>query len=276
MRRLAITRRSPLRGGPRRVARASPPRRSTGYQSPSRRPHASTRNYPPIPASRGPSSGGSRLTSSTFDGISIAESSASCVDSQLPADPRFAGALVGWLAPHLLDVRRDINRRVVGLMRRLAITRRSPLRGGPRRVARASPPRRSTGYQSPSRRPHASTRNYPPIPASRGPWSGGSRLTSSTFDGISIAESSASSVDSQLPADPRFAGALVGWLAPHLLDVRRDINRRVVGLMRRLAITRRSPLRGGPGRVARASPPRRSTGYQSPSRRPHPSTRNYP
>src|SRR5207237_1953794 len=59
---------------------------------------------------------------------------------------RFAGASVGWLAPHVLDVRRDINRRVVGLISRLAIPRRSPLRGAPRRAARASPPRCSAVY----------------------------------------------------------------------------------------------------------------------------------
>src|ERR1700682_1689806 len=57
--------------------------------------------------------------------------SAASVDSQFPVDPRYAGPLAGRLAPLL------------------AIPRRSPLRGAPRREARAA------------------TRNSPSIPTLR-------------------------------------------------------------------------------------------------------------
>src|ERR1700720_3567762 len=56
--------------------------------------------------------------------------------------PRFAWTLVEWLPPRPPRRSTEINRRVLGLMNRLAIPRRFPLRGDPRRVARASLPMR--------------------------------------------------------------------------------------------------------------------------------------
>src|SRR6266480_2883035 len=82
-----------------------------------------------------------------------------------------------------------------------------------------------------------------------------------TFDETLIVELSASSVGSQFPVDPKLRrgpcreGSRLG-----LLHVRRNLNRRVVGLKRRLAIPRRSHTSCGSlaGRLA-PRPPSRST-----------------
>src|SRR2546430_2670328 len=82
-----------------------------------------------------------------------------------------------------------------------------------------------------------------------------------TFDETLIVELSASSVGSQFPVDPTLrAGPSPGGSRLGLLYVRRNLNRRVVGLERRLAIPSRSHTSCGSlaGRLA-PRPPLRST-----------------
>src|SRR5450759_5677697 len=68
------------------------------------RPLASTRNSPSIPATRGPSPGGSRR--GLLDPLvnERRRGSAASVDSQTPVDPRYAGPLAGWLAPLVISL----------------------------------------------------------------------------------------------------------------------------------------------------------------------------
>jgi hypothetical protein len=74
--------------------------------------------FPVDPRYAGPSPGGSRSGLINPLMNDVRRASAASVDSQFPVDPRYAGPLAGRLAPLL------------------AIPRRSPLRGAPRRVAR--------------------------------------------------------------------------------------------------------------------------------------------
>src|SRR2546430_271631 len=67
--------------------------------APRREARAATRNSRSIPATRGPSPGGSRrgLRNASVNEMRCA--SAASVDSQFPVDPRYAGALARRLAP---------------------------------------------------------------------------------------------------------------------------------------------------------------------------------